>query len=82
MYNSLICINLTVQIDEKVDKEKAGSEKKYIIVDAVLEVRTQALANSFLAYVDKYVNWLNLRTLINKKYTQSVVFAMLSQNWV
>ena len=43
---------------------KARGEKKYTIVDAVLEERTQALENGFLAKVDKCVNWLKLRTLI------------------
>ena len=50
---------------------KARGEKKYTIVDAVLEERTQALENGFLAKVDKCVNWLKLRTLINKKYTKT-----------
>ena len=49
----------------------ARGEKKYTIVDAVLEERTQALENGFLAKVDKCVNWLKLRTLINKKYTKT-----------
>ena len=49
----------------------AHGEKKYTIVDAVLEERTQALENGFLAKVDKCVNWLKLRTLINKKYTKT-----------
>ena len=50
----------------------ARSEKKYTIVDdAVLEERTQALENGFLAKVDKCVNWLKLRTLVNKKYTKT-----------
>ena len=48
---------------------KARSEGKYIIVDAVLEVRTRALENSFTAKVDRCVNRLKLRKLINKKYT-------------
>ena len=50
---------------------KARGEKKYTIVDAVLEERTQAWENGFLAKVDKCVNWLKLRTLINKKYTKT-----------
>ena len=49
----------------------ARGEKKYTIVDAVLEERTQALENGFLAKVDKCVNWLKLRTLVNKKYTKT-----------
>ena len=49
----------------------ARVEKEYTIVDAVLEERTQALENGFLAKVDKCVNWLKLRTLINKKYTKT-----------
>ena len=34
----------------------ALGEKKYTIVDAVLEERTQALENGILAKVDKCVN--------------------------
>ena len=46
---------------------KARSEKKYTIVDAVLEGRVNALDKSFLVQIDKCVDWLKLRTLINKK---------------
>ena len=51
---------------------KARREKKYTIVDAaVLEGRVNALDKSFLIQIDKCVNWLKLRTLINKKYTKT-----------
>lgn len=45
---------------------KARREKKYTIVDAVLEGRVNALDKSFLIQIDKCVDWLKLRTLINK----------------
>lgn len=50
---------------------KARREKKYTIVDAVLEGRVNALDKSFLIQIDKCVDWLKLRTLINKKYTKT-----------
>lgn len=50
---------------------KARNEKKYTIVDAVLEGRVNALDKSFLVQIDKCVDWLKLRTLINKKYTKT-----------
>lgn len=48
----------------------ARCEKKYTIVDAVLEERVNALDKSFLVQIDKYVDWQKLRTLINKKYIE------------
>lgn len=50
---------------------KARREKKYTIVDEVLEGRVNALGKSFLIQIDKCVDWLKLCTLINKKYTQT-----------
>ena len=50
---------------------KARREKKYTIVDAVLEGRVNALGKSFFIQIYKCVDWLKLRTLINKKYTQT-----------
>ena len=48
----------------------ARGEKKYTIVDAVLEERVNALDKSFLVQIDKCVYWQKLRTLINKKYIE------------
>ena len=50
---------------------KRVEKRNYTIVDAVREGRVNALDKSFLIQIDKCVNWLKLRTLINKKYTKT-----------
>ncbi len=50
---------------------KARSEKRYTIIDALIEERVNALGNTFLVQIDRCINWLKFRTLINTRYTKT-----------